>query len=90
MILDLIIKKEATAVYAAYYPRFEEEPSYHESIQEALLHAADFIPEEVAKFVNVAYHGCRLETAAISQLPSQAEAMASRLVALVAEVHQAA
>lgn len=89
MALDLILEKEAPAVYAAHYPRFAEEPSYHESIREALLHAADFVPEEIAKFVNVAYRGCRLGTAAICQLPNQAEAMASRLVELVAEVHQA-
>lgn len=90
MVLDLIIVKEAPAVYAAYYPRFEEAPSYHESIREALLHAADFIPEEIAKFVNIAYCGCHLETAAICLLSNQAEAMASRLVELVAGVHQAA
>ncbi len=88
VVLDLILVKEAPSVYAAYCSRIEGEPSYHDSLQEALLHVAEFIPEEVAKFVNVAYCGCRLETAAICQLPSNAEVMASRLVALVAEVHQ--
>lgn len=84
----MVIEKEDTALYSVFWPQFHETPTYYESLSAAIAHASQEIPEELAKYVNISYKGCQLETTAVYRLSAQAEALANRLVCLVAEIHQ--
>ena len=65
------------------------EPTFHTRLADALREAAASVPADFAKFLEPRYAGCTTGTISCEQLSLQAEQVADRLVALLAQLHQA-
>lgn len=64
--------------------------SMHSSIADAIREEALAVPEGFAHFMEVRYHGMSSGTYALRDLTQQADAVADRLVSLLAEMHEIA
>jgi hypothetical protein len=90
MILQLNVQRLEPGVYAFHCADAPDSPSTHNTIAEGFRFYGNDIPPEIATFVNIEYGGCQLETTPVSELESKAEALAQRLMQLVARLHEAA
>lgn len=89
MIVQLNIEKLSPGVYRAHCTGEPWEPQTHDSIADCLREYGAAIPPELAKFVNIEYGCCHLETTAVSDLESRADELADRLIQLIAGLHAA-
>lgn len=90
MIVQLSIEKLSSGVYRAHCTGEPWEPQTHSSIADCLREYGAAIPPEMAKFVNIEYGGCHLETTAVADLESRADDLSNRLMHLLAGLHAAA
>ena len=91
MILVLDISKIEPGLYEARLSNGGTEvtsPSVYDTITAALRAVAQDIPDDFAHFVDVHYGGVSSGTIGTMRLAAEAEAVASRLVDLVAAVHR--
>lgn len=90
MVLTFEIDKIKPGVYrtAALYRGIEvAEPSFYDSIEEAIRETASAVPDGFAHFADVTYGGASSGTIALILLPERASQIADQLVAIVAEMH---
>lgn len=90
MIIRLQIEKLAPGVYQGHCTGESDCPDTHGSIADCLRQYGREIPPELAKFANIEYGGCHLETTPVDDLAPKADALADRLMALIAALHTAA
>lgn len=91
MILTLDITKIESGLYEARLSEGGTEvtaPSAYDTITAALRAVAQDIPDDFAHFVEVHYSGVSSGTIGTTRLAVEAEAVAARLVELVAAVHR--
>ena len=89
-IITLQIDKIASGVYRAeaqVYGGAVTEPSVHSRISEAIGEVAKAVPDDFAHFMEVRYCGLSSGTLGLLEAAQQSEEIASRLVALLAEMH---
>ncbi|WP_066161144.1 hypothetical protein [Hydrogenophaga pseudoflava] len=89
-IITLQIDKVAAGVYRAeaqVHGGAVTEPSVHSSISEAIGETARAVPDGFAHFMEVRYCGLSSGTVGLLEAAQQSEEIASRLVALLAEMH---
>lgn len=90
MIVQLSIEKLAPGVYRGHCSGEPDRPSTHDSIGDCLRKYGAEIPSDFAKFVNIEYGGCHLETLPVTDLEPRADELANRLMQLLAGLHAAA
>lgn len=91
MILTLDISKIEPGLYETRLSNGGTEvtaPSAYDTITAALRTVAQEIPDEFAHFVEVHYSGVSSGTIGTTRLAAEAEAIADRLVELVAALHR--
>lgn len=64
--------------------------STYSTIAEAIREEARAVPDGFAYYMEVRYHGLSSGTVALAELPQQSEAIADRLMDLLADMHQIA
>ncbi len=89
--LTIDIEKETPGLYVARASNggvLATEPTTHGRIDEAIRAQAQDVPADFAYFVKFTYGGMSTGTLTIPEAISQADQLADRLVALIAEQHR--
>jgi hypothetical protein len=90
MIVQLNIERLAPGTYQVHCSGAPDQPTTHNSIADGLRKYGADIPSDFAKFVNIEYGGCHLETMPVESLELAADKLADRLMQLIAALHAAA